>query len=266
MTAALEARHVSKSYGKIAALHDASLSVEPGKVTCLLGDNGAGKSTLIKIMSGVEHADHGELFLEGTPTVFGHPRDALDAGVATVFQDLAMVPIMPVYRNFFLGNEPGRFKPPFTRFDTKFAVEETTRHMADVGIDLRDAKRPISTLSGGERQCVAIARAVYFGARVLILDEPTSALGVRQSEIVLKYLLNVRARGVAVILVTHNPQHAFAVGDSFVILKRGDASQTIDKADLTLTDLILRMSGGIEFERLEDYVHNESLRGQASAS
>ena len=136
--------------------------------------------------------------------------------------------------------------------------------MAEVGIDLRDARRPISTLSGGERQCVAIARAVYFGAKVLILDEPTSALGVRQAEIVLKFLLNVRERGVAVILVTHNPQHAFAVGDKFVILKRGTASTTTDKADLTLTDLVLKMAGGIEFERLDDYVHAEAQKAASA--
>jgi simple sugar transport system ATP-binding protein len=260
----LQAIDVRKSYGAVVALHGASISVEAGKVSCLLGDNGAGKSTFIKILSGVETPDSGVILMNGEPVTFGNPKAALDRGIATVFQDLAMVPIMPVFRNFFLGNEPTKGRGPLRRFDKKRAIEVTLQELDHIGIRLRDPRRPISTLSGGERQCVAIARAVHFGAKVLILDEPTSALGVRQAEIVLKYLVEVCRRGVAVVLVTHNPQHAYAVGDSFTIVKRGESSARWLKSEITLTELVMQMAGGEEFERLSSYLQaNNAPAGQA---
>ena len=175
----------------------------------MLGDNGAGKSTLIKILSGVYSPDKGEVLFEGEPVSFAGPRDARAHGIATVFQDLATVPLMSVWRNFFLGNEPTRGWGPLQRMDIKGAQKIMREEMSKMGIDVRDPDQTVGTLSGGERQAMAIARAVYFGAKVLILDEPTSALGVRQSGIVLKYVVQAREMGRAVIFITHNPHHAY---------------------------------------------------------
>ena len=220
-TPALEVRSVSKYFGSVNALEDVSLAVYAGQVTCVLGDNGAGKSTLIKILSGVHTPDKGEVLFEGEPVSFAGPRDARARGIATVFQDLATVPLMSVWRNFFLGNEPTRGRGPLQRMDIKGAQRIMREEMSKMGIDVRDPDQTVGTLSGGERQAMAIARAVYFGAKVLILDEPTSALGVRQSGIVLKYVVQAREMGRAVIFITHNPHHAYPVGDRFVLLKRG---------------------------------------------
>src|SRR5579875_1333 len=217
----LEARGVSKYFGSVNALQDITLKVNAGEVTCVLGDNGAGKSTLIKILSGVHAPDTGELLLEGESVRFSNPREARARGIATVFQDLATVPLMSVWRNFFLGNEPTRGWGIARRLDVKRAQRIMREEMAKMGIDVRDPNQTVGTLSGGERQAVAIARAVYFGASVLILDEPTSALGVKQSGIVLKYIVQARALGRGVIFITHNPHHAYPVGDRFVLLKRG---------------------------------------------
>jgi simple sugar transport system ATP-binding protein len=218
---------------------------------CLLGDNGAGKSTLIKTLSGVYRPTAGEYLVEGKPAHFNSPRDALERGIATVYQDLAMIPLMSVTRNFFLGSEPTVGWGPFRRFDLTRARSIASDELAKMGIDIRDPDQPVGTLSGGERQSVAIARAVYFGAKVLILDEPTSALGVTQSGTVLRYIARARARGIAVIFITHNPHHAYPIGDRFTILKRGKTQGTFTKADLSRDEMIRRMSGGDELERLE---------------
>src|SRR3954465_4050716 len=199
---------VSPSFGSARALAEVSLDLVPGEAHALAGDNGAGKSTLIKILAGVHRPDRGELLLDGEPATFGAPRDALDAGIATVYQDLAMIPLMAIWRNFFLGSEPTTGWGPFRRFDSATAKEVTRRELAAMGIDIRDPDQPVGTLSGGERQSVAIARAVHFGARVLILDEPTSALGVKQAGVVLRYIAAARDKGVGVVFSTHNPQPA----------------------------------------------------------
>jgi simple sugar transport system ATP-binding protein len=246
----LEARGVSKYFGSVNALEDITLQVGAGEVACVLGDNGAGKSTLIKILSGVHVPDKGELRLEGKPVTFSGPRDARALGIATVFQDLATVPLMSVWRNFFLGNEPTRGRGPLQRLDVKRAQRIMAEEMSKMGIDVRDPNQSVGTLSGGERQAVAIARAVYFGARVLILDEPTSALGVRQSGIVLKYIVQARAIGRGVIFITHNPHHAYPVGDRFVLLKRGKMMGSYRKADTSLEQLTTMMAGGAELEQL----------------
>ncbi len=247
---ALEVRSVSKYFGSVNALEDVSLAVYAGQVTCVLGDNGAGKSTLIKILSGVHVPDHGEVRFEGEPVSFAGPRDARARGIATVFQDLATVPLMSVWRNFFLGNEPTRGRGPIQRMDIKGAQRIMRDEMAKMGIDVRDPDQTVGTLSGGERQAMAIARAVYFGAKVLILDEPTSALGVRQSGIVLKYVVQARSMGRAVIFITHNPHHAFPVGDRFVLLKRGRMLGSYAKSETTLEQLTTLMAGGAELEEL----------------
>src|SRR5919198_1288664 len=185
----LEAENVSKYFGNVIALKEVSAHLRPGEVLCILGDNGAGKSTLIKILSGVHPPDDGRLLVDGEPAHFHSPRDARAHGISTVYQDLAMVPLMSIWRNFFLGEEPTKGWGPFARFDIRFAKTAAREEMRRMGIDVRDPDQPVGTLSGGERQSVAIARAVYFGARVLILDEPTSALGVKQAGGVLQYIL-----------------------------------------------------------------------------
>jgi simple sugar transport system ATP-binding protein len=246
----LEARNVSKYFGSVIALEDITFKVNAGEVACILGDNGAGKSTLIKMLSGVHTPDKGELLIEGEPVHFAGPREARALGIATVFQDLATVPLMSVWRNFFLGNEPTRGRGPLQRLDIKQAQRTMHDEMKKMGIDVRDPNQTVGTLSGGERQAMAIARAVYFGAKVLILDEPTSALGVRQSGIVLKYIVQARAMGRGVIFITHNPHHAYPVGDRFVLLKRGKMLGSYTKAETSLDQLTSLMAGGAELEAL----------------
>jgi len=246
----LEARHVSKYFGSVVALKDVSLEVRAGEVTCVLGDNGAGKSSLIKILSGVFPPDDGQIFVNGQPIRFPGPRAARAHGIATVFQDLATVPLMSVWRNFFLGQEPTHGVGPFRFLDTAHAKEVMQVEMAKMGIDVNDPNQVVGTLSGGERQAVSIARAVYFGARVLILDEPTSALGVRQSGIVLRYVIQARDMGRGVILITHNPHHAYPVGDRFVLLKLGHVMGSYTKDEVTLSELTQMMAGGEELAAL----------------
>ena len=254
----LAADGISKYYGNVVALRDVSVHVDPNEVTCILGDNGAGKSSLIKILSGVQQQDEGRLLVDGEQVAFSSPRDARALGIATVYQDLAMVPLMSVWRNFFLGAEPIKHRGPLRMFDAKFARETVRRELQAMGIDIRDPDQPVGTLSGGERQSVAIARAVYFGARVLILDEPTSALGVKQAGVVLKYILQARERGVAVIFITHNPHHAYPVGDRFVILNRGQSLGTFAKSEIDRQELVRMMAGGSELAELEHEL--ESIR------
>ncbi len=246
----LELKGVGKSFGNVVALRDVDLAVYPGQVTCVLGDNGAGKSTLIKILSGVHKPSDGQFIVSGNEADFNSPRDAMAKGIATVFQDLATVPLMSVWRNFFLGNEPKKWWKPLGILDTKLAKDTAKAELLNMGIDLRDTNQAIGTLSGGERQAVAIARAVYFGANVLILDEPTSALGVRQSGIVLKYILAARERGVAVIFITHNPHHAHLVGDHFFLLNRGRMTASFVREKVKLDELIQAMAGGAELDTL----------------
>lgn len=250
-TPVIEVQDISKTFGSVIALNQVSMSVQAGEVMCLLGDNGAGKSTLIKTLSGVHKPSSGEYFVDGQRVDFNSPRDALDTGIATVYQDLAMVPLMSIARNFFLGSEPQKGWGPFRSFDVVKANEIARAEMAKMGIDIRDPNQPVGTLSGGERQSVAIARAIYFGAKLLILDEPTSALGVKQAGTVLRYIAQARSRGIAVIFITHNPHHAYPIGDKFTILKRGKTLGTFTKQELAREEMIRMMSGGDELEKLE---------------
>lgn len=249
-TAVIEVRDIGKRYGNIIALSDVSTSVRAGEVTCVLGDNGAGKSTFIKILAGAHEHSDGELMIDGEPTTLSSPRAALELGIATVYQDLAVVPLMPVWRNFFLGSEISTGFGPFRRLDVDEMKRISKSELSAMGIDLRDVDQPIGTLSGGERQCVAIARAVYFGARVLILDEPTAALGVKQSGVVLKYIAKARDRGLGVVFITHNPHHAYPVGDRFMLLRRGKSMGDFPKDEMTLEELTSMMAGGAELETL----------------
>ncbi|WP_425247774.1 ATP-binding cassette domain-containing protein [Streptomyces sp. NEAU-NA10] len=247
----VELRNAGKSYGNIRALHGVSLEVHPGKVTCVLGDNGAGKSTLIKIISGLHQHTEGEFRVDGEPVRFSTPREALDRGIATVYQDLATVPLMPVWRNFFLGSEITKGPWPVRRLDIDTMKKTADEELRNMGIVLDDLEQPIGTLSGGQRQCVAIARAVHFGARVLILDEPTAALGVKQSGVVLKYIAAARDRGLGVIFITHNPHHAYMVGDHFSVLRLGTMELSADRSQVSLEELTNHMAGGAELAALK---------------
>jgi simple sugar transport system ATP-binding protein len=265
----LEVSHVSKYFGRVIALKDISMKVYAGQVMCLLGDNGAGKSTLIKILSGVYRPDEGEYLVEGKEARFSSPRDALNAGIATVFQDLAMIPLMGISRNFFLGSEPSRGWGPFKVFDVKKADSITREELWKIGIQIRDTAQPVGTLSGGERQSVAIARAVYFGAKVLILDEPTAALGVKEAGIVLRYIAQARARGLGVIFITHNPHHAYPIGDYFTLLNRGRSMGTFAKSEITREQLTSMMAGGEELETLShelaEFARSDAVAGKVLA-
>lgn len=245
----IEVRNIRKTFGPVIALNGVSMHVDEGEVLCLLGDNGAGKSTLIKTLSGVHHPTEGEILMDGKPVTFAGPRDALDRGIATVHQTLALIPLMSIMRNFFMGREPTK---RFGQIDVKRAEQITRDEMLSMGIDVRDPSEAVGKLSGGERQCVAIARAVYFGAKVLILDEPTSALGVHQTATVLRYIKQVRAKGLSVIFITHNVHHAMAVGDRFTVLNRGQTIGTWTRSEVTRPELEQAMAGGRALQEISD--------------
>lgn len=266
----IEMKNISKYFGQVIALQDISMNVGAGEVMCLLGDNGAGKSTLIKVLSGVHQHDEGQMLIEGEEVKFNSPRDALDRGMATVYQDLATIPLMSISRNFFLGREPTKGFGPFKRYDVATADQVTREELHKIGIDVRDTTQPVGTLSGGERQSVAIARAVYFGAKVLILDEPTSALGVKEAGIVLRYIAQARERGLGVIFITHNVHHAYPVGDQFTILNRGQSYGTFGKSEVTREEVVTMMAGGEEMDELsaelEEFEYSDREQAQRADS
>lgn len=242
--------NIQKHFGSVIALAGVSVDVRAGECHCLLGDNGAGKSTFIKTMSGVHKPTSGEILFEGKPMKFEDPRDAMEAGIATVHQHLAMIPLMAVSRNFFMGNEPEKSRFGIKFLDQRKMDEITMEEMRKMGINLRGPDQAVGTLSGGERQTVAIARAVYFGAKVLILDEPTSALGVRQTANVLATIDKVRKQGIGVVFITHNVRHALAVGDRFTVLNRGKTLGTAKRGEIEHDELHDLMAGGDELAKL----------------
>ena len=244
----IELHDISQTFGNFHALRGINLTVQEGAVTCVLGDNGAGKSTLIKILAGLNQPTGGTITVDGDEVRFDSPRDSLDAGIATVYQDLALVPSLSVWRNFFLGQE---LTGPLGLLREEEMKRITYDQLAEMGIVLGDVSVELSALSGGQRQVVAIARAIYFGARYIILDEPTAALGVKQSGMVLRFINAARERGMGVVFITHNPQHAYLVGDHFVVLTVGEMSLDAAKADVTLPELTQWMAGGDELEELK---------------
>jgi simple sugar transport system ATP-binding protein len=221
----IEVKDVAKNFGRIEALRKVSFSLGRAEVLGLLGDNGAGKSTMIKILTGLFPPDKGVIRWEGEPVRFHSPRDAYDIGVATVYQDLAIVDLMAIYRNVFLGREKSVTKGfgPFRWLDRKRAHVEARKAIADIGIEIRDPDEPLARMSGGERQSIAIARAAYFNPKLLILDEPTSALSLRQTSRVLKSVEEARNKGISIIFITHNVHHVYPVADRFVILWHGES-------------------------------------------
>jgi simple sugar transport system ATP-binding protein len=261
----LAMREVSKSFLGVHALTEVSLEAYAGETLCLLGDNGAGKSTLIKIMSGVYTPTSGHIEMDGAPVAFSSPNDARQAGISTVHQYGGTVPLLSVARNFFLGAEPTKGRPPFRRFDEKTANQVAVAQLQEIGIRrITNGRQLTGTLSGGERQALAIARAMHFGAGVLILDEPTSALGVKEASETLKLIMRAKERGVAVVFVTHNAQHAMAVGDRFVVLIHGQVAASFKRGERTKAELLNLMAGGEEFNDMEQEL--EDMRSAANGS
>jgi len=233
-TPLLEAREISKAFGHVQALREVSFRLEAGEVLALLGDNGAGKSTLIKIVSGLYSADGGELLLDGSPVEFAGPKDAVKAGVATVYQDLALVDSRDVAANLFLGSEFTR--GPFV--DRKRCRSEAEKLLRRIGIDLPSVRVPVSLLSGGQRQAVAVARALVHGAKLVILDEPTAALGVAQTEQVMKLIRDLRADGTSVIVISHNLRDVWDVADRLMVLHLGRLAGIRTRSETTLEEIV----------------------------
>ena len=248
----LELRNVDKSFGPIDVLHEISLKVREGEVLCLLGDNGAGKSTLIKALAGVHTPTRGEILMDGESTSFSSPREAQERGIATVHQFGGTYPLMSVGRNFFMGMEPTKSFGPLKIYDRGTANRIAVEEVQKMGITrITDGDRLDGGLSGGERQSLAIARAVYFGARVLILDEPTAALGVKQATHVLRIVNEAKRRGLAVIFITHQVMHALAVGDHFTVLIRGAIAADFRKGQKSREEITDLMAGGEDVASLE---------------
>lgn len=246
-----------KRFGPFTALNGIDLEIYKGEVHALLGDNGAGKSTLIKILSGVHQPTEGQIYVEGSPVTFGSPRDASAAGIGTVYQDLALNPLLSVTRNFFMGREIKRGPGPLGMLDMKQMDDITRAEMIKIGINVSDPGQAVGTMSGGQRQTLAIARAIYFGAKVLILDEPTSALGQKQQMEVLKTMMRVRKRGdIAIIFITHNEIHSKLVADRFTFLALGEVIGKGTHADLAGEDIRTLMAGGHKISDLERDLQN----------
>ena len=257
----IAADQVSKRFGGVMALRGVSVGVSAGAVTCVLGDNGAGKSTLMSILSGVTTPNNGTVLLDGVPIRFRGPHQALANGIATVYQDLALVSVLPVYRNFWLGHEDEMKRGPLRRFDAKRAKLIAAQELGRLVEGVSDVRRPLSTLSGGQRQSLAIARAIYFGARVIILDEPTAALGVRQAGIVLMFMQDACQRGIGVALITHNLQHALLVGDRFAVLEHGQVVAEFGRGERSFEEVAQMVSGGAEASAMQEAL--ERARAEA---
>jgi len=245
----MRVNNITKKFGPFIALNGVDLEVYPGEVHALLGDNGAGKSTLIKILSGVHEPTSGSIFIEEQERTFRSPRDASAAGIGTVYQDLAINQLMSVTRNFFMGRELTS-RLGSLRMDEMDQIAHD--EMLKIGIDFSDPSQAVGTMSGGQRQTLAIARAIYFGAKVLILDEPTSALGQKQQMEVLKTIKRVRARGdIAIIFITHNEIHSRLIADRYTFLALGQVIGHGTKAELEGADIRRLMAGGAEMKDLE---------------
>ncbi|MET1153410.1 ATP-binding cassette domain-containing protein [Arthrobacter sp.] len=243
----LQARNLVKTFGRVVGLDGVSLDLYPGEVLAIIGDNGAGKSTLIKCLTGAEVPDSGELFMSGQPVHFKRPQDARVHGIETVYQNLAVSPALDVASNLFLGREErraGLLGSVFRMLDTKGMRTKAKEELTRLGIStLQDVTVPVENLSGGQRQAVAVARAAAFGSKVVVLDEPTAALGVRESNQVLQLVRDLRDRGLPVILISHNMPHVFDVADRIHIQRLGKCAATITPQSHTMTDAVAIMTG-----------------------
>src|SRR6266576_63365 len=235
----LEARNVQKHFGRVDALREGNFTLRPNEVHALVGDNGAGKSTLVKIISGVYQADAGEIAIDGKPVTIANPREARGLGIETVYQDLALADHLDAAGNLFLGREQLR-PPPWSWFG--FLDQEEMRRLK---IGIQSVDQHVLSLSGGQRQAVAVARAIAWGTRIVIMDEPTAALGVRESSMVLELIKEVRSQGLAVIMVSHNLPEVFAVADRITVLRLGKTIVTLDKSETSLEAIVGMMTGAL---------------------
>ena len=230
---------INKRYGIVEALKDVDFNVKRQEVVGLVGDNGAGKSTLIKILTGVCPPDRGEIYFEGKKENIDSPKKARDMGIETVYQNLALIDLLSISRNFFLGREPTKKIANVINFLDKKKIDEISeRALKDVGVKIRDVDEEVSILSGGERQAISIGRAIYFGAKLLVLDEPTAALSIKESHKVLDYVTSAKERGLSVIFITHNIYHVYSVADRFAILEHGEKLGDFNKDEVSAEDII----------------------------
>jgi len=244
----LQARGLIKRYGQVTALDGTDFELLPGEILGVIGDNGAGKSTLIKALSGAVIPDEGELLLDGAPVKFHSPIDARRHGIETVYQDLAVAPAMSIAENLFLGRElrrPGILGSVFRVLDKKRMLAQTVAYMQDLQIGIRSMRQAVETLSGGQRQGVAVARSAAFARHVVIMDEPTAALGVKESNMVLELIRRVRDRGLPVILISHNMPHVFEVADRIHIQRLGKRVAVVRSRDIKMSDAVAIMTGAV---------------------
>lgn len=242
----MQAKGLVKRYGQVTALDGADFELRAGEILAVIGDNGAGKSSLIKALSGATIPDQGEVFLDGQPIQFKSPIDARRAGIETVYQDLAVAPAMTIAENLFLGRElrrPGLLGSWFQMIDKKKMLEESIARMNDLKVGIRSMNQAVETLSGGQRQCVAVARAAAFAEHVVILDEPTAALGVKEGNMVLELIRRVRDKGLSVILISHNMPHVFEIADRIHIARLGKRAAVVDPKHISMSDTVAVMTG-----------------------
>ncbi len=245
VTPLLEARSLVKRYGHVLALDGASFTAYPGEVTALIGDNGAGKSTLVKALSGALRPDGGQILVSGRPVTLGNPLDARRHGIETVYQDLALAPDLDAAANLHLGREIYRFRPLHV-LNKREMRRRAVAAFAELGVELKDVTAPVVTLSGGQRQSVAVARAVAYASKIIFMDEPTAALGVVQRERVLDNIRRVRDRGIAVVLISHNMPEVLAVSDRVEVLRMGRRVATFQASQATVEQLVGAMTGALD--------------------
>ena len=246
-TPLLEARNVQKHFGHVIALREGNFTLRPNEVHAIVGDNGAGKSTLIKIISGVYHADARELLIDGRTVTIANPREARDLGIETVYQDLALADHLDASGNLFLGREE-LLPPPLAWFgflDRKAMRQRAEEEMRRLKIGIKSVEQPVVELSGGQRQAVAVARAIAWGTRIVIMDEPTAALGVRESSMVLELIKEVKNHGLAVIMISHNLPEVFAVADRITVLRNGKTIVSLETSETSLEDIVGMMTGAL---------------------
>ena len=254
----MQAKGLVKRYGQVTALDGVDFELRAGEILAVIGDNGAGKSSLIKCLSGATIPDQGEILLDGQPIRFKSPKDARRSGIETVYQDLAVAPAMTIAENLFLGRElcrPGFISQFLRLLDKKKMLAESISRMNDLKVGIRSMTQAVETLSGGQRQCVAVARAAAFAQHVVIMDEPTAALGVKEGNMVLELIRRVRDKGLPVILISHNMPHVFEIADRIHIARLGKRAAVVNPKYISMSDTVAVMTGAKSAEELPEEAH-----------